>query len=81
MTMKSVFTIEQAAAKIGLPRRTMYNYVTAGVIPVVKVTSKRKVMLLWQVEHVQAVLDRFGREGLRQGKAITGFGRKSALPR
>ena len=68
--MKEVFSIEQAAEIIGIPRRSFYHYVNAGLIPVERVTPKRSVMLHEQVKHVKNVLYKYGRKGLRRGLAV-----------
>ena len=69
--MREVFSIEQAAKDLGLPRRSLYNYVKAGVIPVERMTGDRVVMLFQQVQAVRDVLCKYGREGVRNGLAFT----------
>lgn len=68
--MKNIFTIEQAAEYIGLPRRTMYYYVKAKLIPVEKISANRVVMLREQVLRVKNTLLEHGRKGIQDALAL-----------
>ena len=70
--MRQVYSIEQAAEDLDLPRRSLYNYVQAGLVPVEPLSENRVVILRKQFKIIREVLTNHGREGIRRGLATSG---------
>lgn len=67
---RQIFTVEQAAETLGIPRRTMYQWLKRGLLPYFALTENRTLLTLEHVERISSVLENDGRHGVLQGACV-----------
>lgn len=67
---KDVYAMTDAAEELGVPRRTVYFWLSKGLVPTVRLSENRVVMTGQQMRLVRAVLKSEGRKGILSGLCI-----------